>query len=96
MAKAVMNGEVIAESDDYEELEGNVYFPLSSVKDGVELKKSDTPYNCPWKGDCQYHDVVIDGKTEKDAAWEYPEPKEAAKNIKGHIAFDKDKVEVEV
>ena len=94
MAKATWNGAVLAESDDFEEVEGNIYFPPSSIKKEY-FKDSETPYTCPWKGECKYHHVVVDGKVNKDAAWEYPEPKEAAKNIKGHIAFDKSKIEIE-
>ena len=86
MPKAVWNGTVIAESKEYEVVEGNIYFPPNSVKMEF-LRKSDTPYTCPWKGECQYFDIVINKKTNKDAAWSYPEPKPAAKNIKGYVAF---------
>jgi len=87
-------GKVLAESDDYEEVEGNIYFPADSVKMEY-FKKSETPYTCPWKGDTQYWNVEVNGEVNKDAAWSYPEPKEAAENIKGHFAFDKDKVDIE-
>jgi uncharacterized protein (DUF427 family) len=86
MARAMWNGVVLAESDTYELVEGNVYFPLESVKREV-LKHSGTHTICPWKGVASYYDVVVDGKSNKDAAWYYPEPKEAADNIRGHIAF---------
>jgi len=84
--KATWNDKVIAESDKCETVEANYYFPPDSVKMEF-LKKSETPYTCPWKGECQYFDVVIDGKTNKDAAWSYPDPKPAANNIKGYVAF---------
>jgi len=84
--KAVWKGKVIAESDKTEVVENNHYFPPDSVKMEY-LKKSDTPYTCPWKGKCQYFDVEVDGEVNKDAAWSYPEPKEAAENIKGFVAF---------
>ena len=86
MVKAVWKGKVIAESDKTEDVEGNQYFPPDSVKMEF-LKKSDTPYTCPWKGECQYFDVVVDNETNKDAAFSYPDPKPAAENIKGYVAF---------
>ncbi len=84
--KAVWNNKVIAQSDQTIEVEGNHYFPPSEVRREF-LKESDTTSVCPWKGNASYFDVVVDGKTNKDAAWYYPEPKEAAENIKGYIAF---------
>jgi len=86
MVKAVWKGVVIAESDSTEVVEDNHYFPADSVKMEL-LKKSDTPYTCPWKGECQYFDVEVNGEVNKDAAWTYPDPKEKAANIKGYIAF---------
>ena len=86
MTKAIWNGTILAESDKCEIVESNYYFPSKSVKMKF-LRKSNTPYTCPWKGECQYFDVVVNGKTNKDAAWTYPEPKPAAKNIKGYVAF---------
>ena len=86
MPKAVWNGTVLAESDDVEIVEENVYFPPDAVKMDL-LKQSDTPYTCPWKGECQYFDVVVGSDVNKDAAFSYPEPKPAAANIKGYIAF---------
>ena len=93
MAKAVWNNKVLAESDDIEKVEGNIYFPPSSVKK-ENLEESDTPHTCPWKGKAKYYHVVVEGEKNEDAAWEYPEPKEAAENIKGFVAFDKSKVDV--
>jgi len=89
MAKAVWKGKVIAESDNVEIVEGNIYFPRKNVKMKF-LKESTTPYTCHWKGECQYYSVVVNGEINKDAAWSYPEPKEAAKNITGHVTFGND------
>jgi uncharacterized protein (DUF427 family) len=84
--KALWNGEIIAESDNTIVIEGNHYFPPNSVNHEL-LRKSATHTTCPWKGIASYYDVVADGKTNEDAAWYYPEPKEAAKEIGGYIAF---------
>jgi uncharacterized protein (DUF427 family) len=86
MTIATWNGTVIAESDDTVVVEGNHYFPRSAVKDGV-LGDSPTTSVCPWKGTASYHSVQVDGKTNADAAWYYPEPKGAAKEIRDRIAF---------
>ena len=86
MVQATWNGTVIARSDDTVVVEGNHYFPADAVTDGV-LKPSDTKSTCPWKGTAGYHSVVVDGQENRDAAWYYPEPKDAAKEIKGRIAF---------
>ncbi|MBC8074702.1 MAG: DUF427 domain-containing protein [Chloroflexales bacterium] len=86
MAKATWNGVTIAESNDGVVVEGNYYFPLESVNRAY-LHDSATHTVCPWKGTASYYDVVIDGAVNKDAAWYYPEPKDAAKQITSHIAF---------
>jgi uncharacterized protein (DUF427 family) len=86
MPKATWNGTVLAESDRCEIVEGNQYFPPDAVKRGF-LKESATHTTCGWKGVASYYDVVVDGQTNKDAAWYYPEPKDAAKNITGYVAF---------
>ena len=86
MVKAVWNGKVIAESDKTEVVEGNHYFPPESVKKEF-FKKSSNHTTCPWKGEASYYDVVVDGEINEGAVWYYPEPKEAAKNIKGYVAF---------
>ncbi len=86
MAKASWNGTVIAESNQTVEVEGNQYFPESAVKRDY-LRPSNTHTNCPWKGTASYYTLEVNGKTNPDAAWFYPEPKDAAKEIKGHIAF---------
>lgn len=86
MANAKWNGQVIAESDHFELVEGNVYFPRSALKPEY-FKASAHTSICPWKGVASYFDVVVDGKTNENAAWYYASPKDAAKNITGHIAF---------
>ena len=86
MAKAVWNGEVIAESDDTVIVEGNHYFPRESVRPEF-LRDSDTHSVCPWKGTASYQSLEVDGKTNTDALWYYPEPKDAAKQITDHVAF---------
>ena len=86
MATATWNGTVIAESDHTVMVEGNHYFPLDSVRDEV-LRASDTHSVCPWKGTASYYSVEVDGQTNPDAAWFYPTPKDAAAQIKDHVAF---------
>ena len=86
MPRANWNGAVIAESDECEVVEGNQYFPPGAVRREF-LRESRTRSVCPWKGTASYYDVVANGETNKDAAWYYPEPKPAAGNIKGYIAF---------
>ncbi len=86
MTTASWNGTVIASSDNTVGMEGNDYFPLASVTDGV-LVESDKTSVCPWKGTAHYYSVVVDGTTNKDAAWYYPDPKKPAKEIRGHVAF---------
>jgi uncharacterized protein (DUF427 family) len=84
--KATWKGEVIAESDDTVVVEGNHYFPAESIK-REHFKESDTHTVCPWKGTASYYDVVVGGDVNKDAAWFYPEPKDAAAEIKDRVAF---------
>ena len=86
MAKATWKNVILAESRDVEIVEGNVYFPPDSVKKEY-LKESNTHTTCPWKGEASYYDIEVEGEINKDAAWYYPEPSEAAKNIKGFVAF---------
>jgi uncharacterized protein (DUF427 family) len=86
MTTATWNGTVIASSDDTEIVEGNHYFPLASVSPDV-LVESSTTSICPWKGTASYYSVVVDGQTNTDAAWYYPAPKDAAKQIKDRVAF---------
>ena len=93
MAKAMWNGVVLAESDNTEVVEGNQYFPADSVKREY-FKETDTHTTCPWKGLASYYTIEVNGQENKDAAWYYPAPKDAAKQIKDHVAFWKG-VEVE-
>jgi len=84
--KAIWNGTVIAESDATVVVEGNHYFPADAVNAEL-LQDSDTTTACPWKGTANYRHIVVDGEINRDAAWYYPEPKDAAKKITGRIAF---------
>lgn len=86
MVKAIWNGAVIAESDATIVVEGNHYFPREAVDPAV-LAPSATTTVCPWKGTAHYHSIVVDGATNPDAAWYYPEPKDAAARMKNHVAF---------
>jgi len=86
MMKAIWNNEVIAESDDTIVVENNHYFPPNAVRKEF-LQPSGTHTICPWKGTASYYTLSVSGKENKDAAWFYPEPKDAAKNIKGYVAF---------
>ena len=86
MAKATWESAVLAESDDGVVVEGNYYFPPDSLnRDYFEANTNSSV--CPWKGTAGYYDIVVDGKRNKDAAWYYAEPKDAAKQIKDHVAF---------
>ncbi|HWE54579.1 MAG TPA: DUF427 domain-containing protein [Acidimicrobiales bacterium] len=85
-ATATWNGTIIAKSDRTVVVEGNHYFPVEDVADGI-LTPSDTHTVCPWKGTASYYDVVVGGDRNSDAAWYYPEPKDAAKEITGRVAF---------
>jgi uncharacterized protein (DUF427 family) len=86
MPKAIWNGAVLAESDRCEVVEGNQYFPADSLNMEY-FKPSSTHTTCGWKGVASYYNIEVNGEINKDAAWYYPEPKDAAKKIKGHIAF---------
>lgn len=86
MPKATWNGATLAESERCEVVEGNCYFPPDAVNRAL-LRPSATHTTCPWKGVASYYDVVVDGQTNPDAAWYYPEPKDAARQIKNHVAF---------
>lgn len=89
MALAKWNGVVLAESDTYQFVEGNVYFPPESLNREY-FRESDFTTTCPWKGDASYLDVVINGDSNQRAAWYYPEPSDEAGQIKDHVAFWKD------
>ena len=84
--KAIWNGEALADSNETVVVEGNHYFPPASLRRQF-FKNSATTTVCSWKGTASYYDIDVDGKVNKDAAWFYPEPKSAASNIAGHIAF---------
>lgn len=84
--KAIWNGATVAESDDTVIVEGNHYFPRSSVGEEY-LAASDTRTVCPWKGTAHYFDLVVGGETNRDAAWTYPTPKAAAAEIEHRVAF---------
>ncbi len=86
MVKAVWNGEVIAETDDYELVEGNIYFPQHSIKSKY-FKKSSKNTTCFWKGEASYYHIEVNGKINSDAAWFYPNPSDKATKIKDYIAF---------
>jgi uncharacterized protein (DUF427 family) len=86
MPKAIWEGVVLAESDKCVVVEGNQYFPPASLQRGY-FKPSQETTDCPWKGVAHYHDLEVNGKTNPAAAWYYPEPKEAAHQIKDHVAF---------
>jgi len=84
--KAIWNGKIIAESEKTINIEGNQYFPPESV-DKEFLSASETHTVCPWKGTASYYDIIVDGTTNNDAAWYYPETSALADKIKGYIAF---------
>lgn len=84
--KASWNGTIIAESDSTVEVEGNQYFPPDSVNREY-LRESDTHSTCPWKGEASYYTIAVAGEENPDAAWYYPQPKEAAAEITGYVAF---------
>jgi len=84
--QAKWNGAVIADSDETVVVEGNQYFPIESVV-ASSLQPSETHTTCHWKGVASYYDVVVEGKVNSDAAWYYPEPSDAAANIKDRVAF---------
>ncbi len=84
--KAIWNDTVLAESDDTVVSEGNHYFPPDAIQRD-HFAPSDKHTTCPWKGEASYYDVVVDGQTNAGAAWYYPAPKDAAAEIKDHLAF---------
>ena len=86
MTKAIWNGAVVAESDKTEVIEGNHYFPPDAI-DRQYFKESDHHTVCGWKGTASYYDLVVDGKTNEQAAWYYPEPKDAVSGIRDYVAF---------
>lgn len=86
MVKATWKGKVLAESDRTEIVEGNHYFPTEALRKEF-FKPSETHSTCPWKGVASYYSIEVDGEKNPDAAWYYPDPKPAARNIAGRVAF---------
>ncbi len=86
MPTATWKNTVIAQSDDTVVVEGNHYFPRSAIAEEY-FTESDQSSVCPWKGTASYLSVVVDGQQNTDAAWFYPEPKDAAAEIKDRVAF---------
>ena len=98
--KAIVDDAVVADApeSDLISIEGNYYFPPSSISAGV-LSDSPTPYTCPWKGVAQYHDISVAGSAHHDAAWSYPDPYPASfdrvgRDYSGYVAFDKQQVKI--
>ena len=94
MATVTYNGRVIAESDDIEMVEGNPYFPISSLAEDVRVE-SDHETVCPWKGTASYWSISVDGEVAENAAWYYPSPKDKAAMIADRVAFYPNKVTIE-
>jgi uncharacterized protein (DUF427 family) len=84
--QAVWNGAVLAETDDVVTVEGNLYFPASSLKQEY-ISDSATNTVCPWKGTASYYTVTVDGKENPDAVWYYPSPKPEAEHVRDRVAF---------
>jgi uncharacterized protein (DUF427 family) len=84
--RAIWRDTVLAESDETVVVEGNHYFPADALR-REHFRPSDTHTTCPWKGEASYYDVVASGEVNRDAAWYYPQPKEAAREIEGRVAF---------
>ena len=93
MATVTFNGTLIAESDDIEMVEGNPYFPISSVRDDV-LVESEHHTVCSWKGTASYWTIDVDGERAENAAWYYPEPKTGAEMVTDRVAFYKHQVDI--
>ena len=94
MPKVTYNDTVLVESDDTVVVENNHYFPREALNE-TYLQPTDHSTVCPWKGTATYYDVVIDGKTIRNGAWYYPEPKPAADRIRDHVAFYKSQFDIE-
>lgn len=84
--RATWHSTVLAESSDTIIVEGNHYFPAESIR-SEHFRPSDKHTTCPWKGEASYYDIVVDKEVNQDAAWYYPEPKDAARQIEGRVAF---------
>lgn len=86
MAKAIWQGTTLAESNEGLVVEGNYYFPPQSLEKEYFIPSA-THTTCPWKGEASYYDIEVNGQVNKDAAWYYPAPMDAAKSITGYVAF---------
>ena len=84
--QASWNGQIIAQSDDIVTVEGNAYFPIACLRQDVIRPSAQTSV-CPWKGTANYYSLEVEGKTNPDAVWYYQDPKQAAENIRGRVAF---------
>jgi uncharacterized protein (DUF427 family) len=84
--RAIWNGTVIAESEDTVVVEGNHYFPAAALRRDLVVD-SDTHTWCPWKGEASYYTLVVDGQTNPDAVWYYPDPKPKAAMVTDRVAF---------
>jgi uncharacterized protein (DUF427 family) len=84
--KAEWRGATLAETDDTVVVDSNHYFPSAAINREY-FSESATHTTCPWKGEASYYNITVDGQVNKDAAWYYPEPKAAAANIRGRVAF---------
>jgi uncharacterized protein (DUF427 family) len=84
--KAIWNGTVVAESDDIATVEGNAYFPAASLRRDLVVDSAHTSV-CSWKGTARYYTLQVDGKTNPNAVWYYPDPKPAAVSVRGRVAF---------
>ncbi|KAH8724105.1 hypothetical protein GQ44DRAFT_289382 [Phaeosphaeriaceae sp. PMI808] len=92
-ATASVNGVIVAETDKWEVVDGNIYFPPDSIKQS-HFTPTSTKTHCPYKGDASYYTVTTNKTEVKDAAWYYPEPLQDMNKIKGYVAFYKGKAEV--
>jgi uncharacterized protein (DUF427 family) len=96
MAKISFKGKVLAESAKPAVVEGNYYFAPEDVNmEYFSNSARDLKTVCPWKGTASYYDITVDGETVRDAAWYYPQAKSAADEIKGYVAFYKNRVDIE-
>ena len=84
--RAIWRDAVLAESDDTVVVEGNHYFPADALR-REHFRPSATHTTCPWKGEASYYDIVVGDETNRDAAWHYPQAKDAARHIEGRVAF---------
>ncbi|CAI7617079.1 unnamed protein product [Penicillium viridicatum] len=93
-ALAKVGDRIIAETATWKTVENNIYFPRSAIIDDTILQDSDRSTFCPWKGYASYWHLRLDGQTLENAAWYYREPYDAAADIKDHVAFYSDRVQI--